>query len=64
MEPLLPPDQPDIKIRFTNPGQAQSAAICPGAERLDSLTVRFGHHDYREVYRAFRTMVTLASGQI
>ncbi len=61
LQPLLPPDRPEIKIRFTNPGQAQSAAICPGAERLDALTVRFGHHDYREVYRAFRTMVTLAS---
>ncbi len=63
MKQLPPPENPELKIRFTNPGQAQTASICPGAERLDALTVRFGHSDYREVYRAFRTMVTLASGQ-
>ena len=63
MKPLLPPENPEVQVRFTNPGQAQSAAICPGAERLDALTVRFAHSDYRQVYRAFRTLVTLASGQ-
>ena len=63
MKPLQPPAGPELRIRFTNPGQAQTAAVCPGAQRLDALTVAFRHDDYREVYRAFRTMVTLASGQ-
>ena len=64
MKPLLAPENPEIKIRFTNPGQAQTAAICPGAERVDALTVAFRHQNYREVYRAFRTLVTLASGSL
>jgi D-amino peptidase len=63
MKPLLPPAEPEIRLRFTNPGQAQTAALCPGADRLDALTVVYAHPDYRQVYRAFRTMVTLASGQ-
>lgn len=63
MQPLLAPANPEVTVRFTNPGQAQTASICPGVERLDALTVRFAHQDYREVYRAFRTVVTLASGQ-
>ncbi len=64
MQPLLAPENPEIKIRFTNPGQAQTAAICPGAERVDALTVAFRHKNFREVYRAFRTLVTLASGSL
>jgi len=62
MRPLTPPEAPEIRVRFTNPGQAQLAAICPGTERQGALEVLFAHRDYREVYRAFRTMVTLASG--
>ncbi len=62
MQPLPPPANPELTVQFTNPGQAQVAAVCPGAERTAPLAVRFRHAQYSEVFRAFRTMVSLASG--
>jgi len=58
---LLPPALPDLVATFLNPGQAQVAALCPGSERISPVAVRFRHTDYREVLRAFRAMITLAS---
>ncbi len=58
---LEPPKAPDLIATFMHAGQAQVAALCPGSERVSPVAVRFGHPDYREVFRAFRAMITLAS---
>jgi len=58
---LTPPEAPDLLATFMNPGQAQVASLCPGSERVSGVAVRFRHPDYREVFRALRAMITLAT---
>ncbi len=58
---LSAPPLPDLVATFMHAGQAQVAALCPGSERVSAVAVRFRHRDYREVFRAFRAMITLAS---
>lgn len=58
---LVAPALPDLVVTFMHPGQAQVAALCPGSERVSPMAVRFRHPEFREVFRAFRAMITLAS---
>ncbi len=58
---LIPPADPELRVTFMNPGQAQVAALCPGSERVSPTAVRYGHPDFRTVFQAFRAMITLAS---
>lgn len=62
MLPLKVEQDPALEVRFLHAGQAGFAALLPGSERLSPLVVGFRHSDYREVLRAFRAMITLASG--
>ncbi len=52
--------RPEVEVTFMHAGQAGVAALCPGSERVSPVSVRFAHDDYREVFKAFRAMVTLA----
>ncbi len=52
--------RPEVEVTFLNAAQTGLAAICPGSERVSPLTVRFAHDDYRDVFKAFRAMITLA----
>ncbi len=58
---LVAPAMPDLVVTFMHAGQAQVAALCPGSERVSPVAVRFRNPEFREVFRAFRAMITLAT---
>ena len=61
VKPLIPPEKPLLRIEFTNYGQAEWAALMPGAEIEDgTTTVRFQAKDILEAYRAMLVMTELA----
>ncbi len=60
MQVYQPAGRPEVEVTFLDAGQAGLAALCPGSERVSPITVRFAHDDFREVFRAFRAMITLA----
>ncbi|MDQ0270526.1 M55 family metallopeptidase [Cytobacillus purgationiresistens] len=61
VKPLVPPDQPTLRIEFANYGQAEWAALMPGAEIEENTTiVRFQAKDILEAYRAMLVMIELA----
>jgi D-amino peptidase len=49
-----------LEVEFAVTVQADHAAMAPGFARSGARTVAFQHQDYREVFRAFRTMFNLA----
>ncbi len=49
-----------LEVDLTRTSQADHAAMGRGFERKGPRTVAFKHEDYREVFRAFRTMFNLA----
>lgn len=61
IKPLTPPKNPELRIEFTNYGQAEWAALMPGCEIIEGTTiVRFKAKDILEAYRAMLVMVELA----
>lgn len=61
VEPLTPPEEPVLKIEFTNYGQAELAAMMPGCTIEEGTTiVRFAAKDILEAYRAMLVMIELA----
>lgn len=61
VKPLSPPENPVLKIEFTNYGQAELAAMMPGCTIEEGTTiVRFNAKDILEAYRAMLVMVELA----
>jgi D-amino peptidase len=61
VEPLIPPDNPVLRIEFANYGQAEWASIMPGTVlEPDTTTVRFEAKDILEAYRAMVVMTELA----
>jgi D-amino peptidase len=52
-----------IEVEFALTQYADQAELVPGSERCDGRTVGYAHPDYREVFRAFRAMYHLASGE-
>lgn len=61
IQPLVPPENPVLRIEFTNYGQAEWAALMPGCEIEPGTTiVRFEAKDIIEAYRAMLVMVELA----
>jgi D-amino peptidase len=51
-----------LEVDFTKTVEADLAAMTPGASRTGGRTVAFTHSDYREAFRALRTMFNLAGG--
>lgn len=61
VEPLVPPENPVLRIEFANYGQAEWASTMPGTMlEPDSTTVRFDARDILEAYRAMIVMTELA----
>ncbi|MFC7366420.1 MULTISPECIES: M55 family metallopeptidase [Bhargavaea] len=61
VKPLTPPDNPVLRIEFTNYGQAEWAAFMPGCEiEPGSTVVRFEAKDILEAYSAMLVMIELA----
>ncbi len=50
-----------LEVDFSKTVEADMAEITPGAIRTGGRTVAFTHHDYREVFRAWRAMQNLAT---
>jgi len=49
-----------LEVDFTMTVEADHAAMVPGFLRSGPRSIAFSHDDYREVFRAFRTMFNLA----
>ncbi|WP_406946096.1 M55 family metallopeptidase [Halobacillus sp. SY10] len=61
VEPLVPPEDPTLRIEFMNYGQAEWANLMPGTEiEPDSTTVRFQAKNIVEAYQAMLVMTELA----
>ena len=60
LQPLVVPAPVSIEIEFRNPGEADHAAITPGAERYGDRGVRVSADDAPQAYRAFLTAIRLA----
>ena len=61
VKPLIPPDNPLLRIEFANYGQAEWAHLMPGTEIEENTTiVRFQAKDILEAYRAMLVMIELA----
>ncbi|MBS4192586.1 M55 family metallopeptidase [Bacillus sp. FJAT-49705] len=61
VKPLVPPDNPLLRIEFANYGQAEWAGLMPGTEIEENTTiVRYQAKDILEAYRAMLVMVELA----
>jgi D-amino peptidase len=60
LQPLLVPAPVTFEIEFRNPGEADHAAITPGAERYGDRGVRLTGNDATDAYRAFLAAIRLA----
>jgi D-amino peptidase len=50
-----------LEVDFAQTIHADMAELCPGATRPAGRTVAFTHEDYREVFRAWRTLLNLSA---
>ncbi|NQD65298.1 M55 family metallopeptidase [Bacillus haikouensis] len=61
VKPLIPPDNPELRIEFANYGQAEWASIMPGTvHEPGTTTVRFQAMDILDAYRSMVVMTELA----
>ncbi|WP_404455714.1 M55 family metallopeptidase [Oceanobacillus kapialis] len=61
VQPLSPPDNPVLRIEFTNYGQAEWANLMPGTEiEPGSTIVKYHAKDIKEAYQAMLVMTELA----
>lgn len=61
VKPLTPPDNPVLRIEFTNYGEAEWASLMPGTKLEEGSTVvRFQAKDILEAYKAMLVMTELA----
>jgi len=60
--PFVPASPVTLEVDWSLTVQADHAAMAPGFVRSGPRTVTFRHADYREAFRAFRTMFNLAAG--
>jgi D-amino peptidase len=59
LRPFVVTTPVSIEVDFAMTVEADHAAMVPGFLRAGPRTVAFRHEDYREVFRAFRTMFNL-----
>ena len=60
MKPFMVEPPITLEADFSKTVQADMAELVPGTIRTSGRTVAFKHHDYREVFRAWRAMQNLA----
>ncbi len=58
--PYLPSAPYRLEVQYLQAGQADRAAMMPGAQRLDGTTLAFETGDYLQAWYAFYTMTALA----
>jgi D-amino peptidase len=61
LRPLVLPPPFALEVDFRVTVEADLAQMAPGVTRTGPRTVAYQHQDFREVFRAFRTMFNLAS---
>ncbi|HEU4698824.1 MAG TPA: M55 family metallopeptidase [Gemmatimonadales bacterium] len=61
--PLVVASPATIEVTFQLTQMAEMAELVPGSVRVDGRTVSYTHPDYREVFRAWRAMVSLSAVQ-
>jgi D-amino peptidase len=61
VRPLMLPPPYALEVDFRVTVEADLAQMAPGVTRTGPRTVAYQHQDFREVFRAFRTMFNLAS---
>jgi D-amino peptidase len=61
LRPLVIDPPVTIEVEYRNAGEADHAAVVPGAERLGDRAVRFTAQDMRTAYRGFLAGVRLAT---
>jgi D-amino peptidase len=61
LRPLALPPPFALEVDFRVTVEADLAQMAPGVTRTGPRTVAYQHQDFREVFRAFRTMFNLAS---
>lgn len=61
VRPFLPKAPYALEVDFRVTVEADLAQMAPGITRTGPRTVAYQHQDFREVFRAFRTMFNLAS---
>ncbi|MEN4098731.1 MAG: M55 family metallopeptidase, partial [Anaerolineaceae bacterium] len=59
-QPIVASAPVTVAVEFTNTGMADSAALLPGARRLEARKVEFTAPDMPSAYLAFRAMVSMA----
>jgi D-aminopeptidase len=59
--PLLIERPVTIAVEFALTQHADQAELTPGSTRTGGRTITYTHPDYREVFRAFRAMYSLAA---
>lgn len=52
-----------LEVEFLRAGQADVAALLPGSERTGARSVSYTHDEYLTVFRAWRVLFNLASGE-
>jgi D-amino peptidase len=62
-KPLVVSNPVRLEVDFHSTVEADLASMAPGITRKAPRTVGFQHGEYREVFRAFRTMFNLAAGE-
>jgi D-amino peptidase len=62
-EPLVLERPVRIEVEFALAQMADMAELVPGSVRTGGRTLEYVHHDYREVFRAWRALYTLAGVQ-
>lgn len=60
LRPFLPDGPYHLEVEFARTVHADHAAMAPNIERTGPRAVAYAHPDYREVFRAFRTIFNLA----
>ncbi|HEX4600151.1 MAG TPA: M55 family metallopeptidase [Gemmatimonadales bacterium] len=58
--PFVVPPPITLEVDFALTSHADLAEVCPGAVRSGGRSVTYTHADYREVFRAWRALVTLS----
>lgn len=59
--PFLPKAPYALEVDFRVTVEADLAQMAPGVTRTGPRTVAYQHHDFREVFRGFRTMFNLST---
>lgn len=57
---VRPAAETTLCVEFNSSIQAELALLAPGSARSGPRSIEFSHSDYREIYRAWRAMYTLA----